>query len=462
MHTITIAGHGYTQGSLTLDGAEAFLSGRKIVLHTERCDCARWLKEHDLPYEALDALYDGTEDFDEHIQAVLAALEAAAREEEIVYGVFDVRDRTVSAMLDLGWPLRIVPGAGAEGALLARCGGAVRCLSASDADEALLTSSEDTLIREIDSRELAAELKLKLMEVYPDDWTCRIASARGQERVPLYALDRLKDYDHTTCALLKAVDDLTRLERYDFMQFKRVIDRLLAPDGCPWDRAQTHASLRPYLVEEAWEAVSAIDEGDLWHLADELGDVLLQVVLHAGIAEKHGEFDILDVTTGIAEKMIRRHSHVFGADKASDPQSVGDLWSRNKMAERGQTRYAEAMRDVSRSFPALMRAAKVLKRLDSACGMKTAAGDALRRVEALSEALRKAEDPETALGELLLAMVDAARALGIDAEIALNAATERLIQRYEAAEEADEGTPTERWNNVKLWYKAETGRIPEQ
>ena len=116
------------------------------------------------------------------------------------------------------------------------------------------------------------------------------------------------------------------------------------------------------MLEEAYEVVDAIDEGDTDHLYDELGDVLMQVAIHAEIARRHGEFDISDVTTAICEKMIHRHTHIFGGDSAEDPKQVLELWSRNKMAERKQKTYTEALRSVTRALPATLRAVKVQKR----------------------------------------------------------------------------------------------------
>src|SRR5699024_7486777 len=145
--------------------------------------------------------------------------------------------------------------------------------------------------------------------------------------------------------------DLTKLERYGFDELVQIMRRLQAPDGCPWDREQTHESLRPFMLEETYEAIDAINAGDIDHLYDALGDILMQVVMHAEIGRRHGEFEIGDAATAICEKMIRRHSHIFGGDRADDPDAVLDLWARNKMKERGQKRHAEVLREVSRGMP---------------------------------------------------------------------------------------------------------------
>ncbi|MBQ8087503.1 MAG: nucleoside triphosphate pyrophosphohydrolase, partial [Clostridia bacterium] len=186
---------------------------------------------------------------------------------------------------------------------------------------------------------------------------------------------------------------------------------------------------------EAYEAVGAIHDGDLWHLADERGDVLLQVVLHAGIAQRHGEFSIRDVTTAIAQKMIHRHSHIFGHDSADTADSVGALWSRNKMLERGQTTQSEVLKDMPTGFPALLRAAKVLKRVDAAFGREGLdVSEAARQAEEALRASANATDMEFALGQALFAMIALCRARGVDAELALTRAVDQCIARFEQCE----------------------------
>ena len=133
---------------------------------------------------------------------------------------------------------------------------------------------------------------------------------------------------------------------------------LRSDGGCPWDRAQTHASLRKNLVEEAYEAVDAIDSGCPDRLCDELGDVLMQVVLHAQLAMEAGDFTFDDVVTAICRKMISRHTHIFGDDHASTPDEVLDTWEKNKLKEKGFKTQSQVLHDVPRSLPALQRGYK--------------------------------------------------------------------------------------------------------
>ena len=177
-----------------------------------------------------------------------------------------------------------------------------------------------------------------------------------------------------------------------------MIRTLRAISECPWDRAQTHESLRPYVVEEAWEVCDAIDRGDPLGLCEELGDLLLQVILHCDIAVQHGEFTLDDVTSGICQKMLRRHPHVFGDRRGED---IGTLWEQAKRREKGQQSDLDALRGVARGLPALMRAQKVLGKAD-----KAGRGFQGARTENW-----KGQDE---LGDALLALCETARREGVE------------------------------------------------
>lgn len=186
--------------------------------------------------------------------------------------------------------------------------------------------------------------------------------------------------------------------------------RLRAPDGCPWDREQTHESLRPYLLEEAAEAADALLTGDAVHMADELGDVLLQVAFHAVVAEEAGTFSYEDVERSIVTKLVRRHPHVFGETRVEDAAEVKRNWDRIK-AEEHRRELSPAER-VPRGLPALMRASELGRKLG---------WDA---PEDLKPTLDAAKPTEQSIGELLLAVVDYARAAGVDPELALRRAAD--------------------------------------
>lgn len=185
-----------------------------------------------------------------------------------------------------------------------------------------------------------------------------------------------------------------------------VVARLRGPDGCPWDRAQTHRSLVPYLLEEAYELAAALTDGDPGAMQEELGDLLLHVLFHAQIAAEEGKFDIADVALALKEKLVRRHPHVFGAERAETPEEVRAQWEEIKREEKGDTAGKDWFK------PALLRAAKHVE-------VREAQGSPIPLGRHLSGPGAK-EDPERWLGEVLLEAVAWARKLGVDPELVLH------------------------------------------
>lgn len=211
--------------------------------------------------------------------------------------------------------------------------------------------------------------------------------------------------------------------RYDFSDLCELVRVLRAPDGCPWDSVQTHESIRRNFLEEAYEACEAIDQKDPVHLREELGDVLLHVVFHAGIETDAGNFTIDDVCDTVVKKMISRHPALFGGEKNLD-------WDEIKRREKGQTSPAEELDGVARSLPALWRAEKLQKKAEKA---QLAALDTVPEVTAAAEALAGQPDKEQAVGTLLFAAVQAARQYGVDPEMALHSRCEAFISQIKDA-----------------------------
>lgn len=263
--------------------------------------------------------------------------------------------------------------------------------------------------------------------------------------------------------------------REEMQSLVETIWRLRQPDGCPWDRKQTHESIGKNMIEEAYEALDCIEAGDEAHLREELGDVLMQVVLHAQIAADAGAFTMADVARDINDKLIRRHPHVFGGRSADSADEVLAIWDSVKLAEKGakDADAAEAgerpeglLEGVPRSLPALMEAQKVSRKAASAGFEWGTVADVWDKV-AEERAEFEAEAPGTAereleFGDLLFALVNVARKEGIDAESALRASTAKFRERWAAMENAAheggvslESLTTEQLNS--LWDKVKRG-----
>lgn len=237
------------------------------------------------------------------------------------------------------------------------------------------------------------------------------------------------------------IDRGSNQKPYDIKDLLEIVRVLRGPGGCPWDREQTHASIRNAILEEAYEAADAIDRNDPVDLCEELGDVLLQVVFHCQMSREQDGFDFDRVADGICRKLIYRHPHVFGDVQVSGSEQVLTNWDALKKAEKGQKTDADALRSVPRSFPALMRAEKVQKRASKAGFDWDDISDVLAK---LREELAELEDAVASgdadaaageLGDLLFSAVNAARFLHTDSEQALSRTTDIFIRRFALTEE---------------------------
>ena len=262
------------------------------------------------------------------------------------------------------------------------------------------------------------------------------------------------------CRRSKIVLDFLCKESYDLRDFVALVSYLRSPNGCPWDQVQTHESIRRNFLEETYEACEAIDAGDLVHMREELGDVLMQVLFHTDIEREAGHFDIDDVADAACKKLVYRHPHVFRRDDPDTPD-----WDTMKQRERAQTTTAEAMDSVARSLPALWRCDKIQSKAAKTSFEWPDVYAALDKVDEETRELRAAVvsgDAEAIgdeLGDLLFAAVKVARFAGVDPEQAAHAACEKFIRRFSAMETAaaNDGTALEQCTleqMLTLWQQA--------
>lgn len=228
-------------------------------------------------------------------------------------------------------------------------------------------------------------------------------------------------------------------KKYTLEDLQAVIARLRGENGCPWDRVQTHESLRADMLEEAYEAVDAIDKKDMENLKEELGDVLMQVVFHTAIEEEQGGFTMADVIQGICEKMVYRHPHVFGELSVDTAEQVLVNWEKLKKKEKHMECQTDVLKSVPEALPALTRAKKVQKKAADVGFDFYEAGGALEKVKEeigeLETALAQENgNIEEEFGDILFAMVNVARFLQINPEFALTKATKKFINRFEYIE----------------------------
>ena len=431
---------------LTLGALSALEKAEKVVLRTEKCDAAAYLREKGISFDTLDHLHETCDDFEELAENAAREVLKAAENVPVCYAVFDAgNDETVRILMQHTADIAILPGVPLSAPLLSQLPQEKTEIQTAAALSVTGTQNP-LLILELDSRMLAGECKLQLLSWYDADtevyfFPPAAGAKRSFVKIPLCDMDRQKAYDHTA-ALLIPMQTLENKARYDFYDLVQVMGILRGENGCPWDKEQTHETLRKYLIEEAYETAAAIDDEDWLAVADELGDVLLQVVFQASIGAQYGTFELSDITTAICKKMIHRHRHIFGSDHCETAQDVVDNWEKIKKEERGFKTQSEVLQGVTRGLAPLMRAGKVQKKARDVGFDWDDPLEALQKVheeaDEVADAIREkdAAHLEEEIGDLFFSCVNVSRLCGVEAETALQRATEKFVNRFTAMENA--------------------------
>ena len=450
MGTITIVGLGPGDPRhLTLEAWEVLQAAPEIWLRTERHPTVEGLSP-ETPRRSFDDLYEEAEDFSEVYEAIVERLLTLGRRPEgVVYAVPGhprVGEATVERVLEeaphAGVGTRVVEGLSfVESTLTALGIDALDGLQVCDAIDLShyhhppLNPDVPALIGQLYNRSLAAAVKLTLMNQYPDEHEVALVHAAGTDeqrivRLLLYQLDRRHVADplptHLTSLYVPPLVDVTSFEG-----FQETVAHLRAPEGCPWDREQTHESLRAGLLEEAYESVAAIDRGDVDGLREELGDLLLQIVLQTQIATEGGTFKMPEVIAAIDAKLKSRHPHVWGETTVEDTGDVLHNWEELKREEKGERE--SILEGVPRALPALQQAHTYGQRVARVgFDWPDVDGVVAKVHEEIAELKRAAttERQEAEVGDLLFAVANWARWLGVDPETALRKANARFAHRF--------------------------------
>jgi len=478
---ITIVGLGPgDEDQLTLGAIKALKRGY-VILRTGHHGVVSFLEQEGIPFITLDHIYESSQTFEEAYAAMIDIILEKAKDQEVVLGVPGhsmIGERLVFELLsqiDLDFDIDIVPGIGrAEAAIAAVAkypdAQGIKIVTALDLDISNIDTNMTTIVLDIVNPLIASDVKITLLRAYPSEseiYLCK-NDQNGRlkcRKIPLYELDRLKEYDPTTCLYIPPVE-LVKLEEFGFEHLVKIMEILRSPEGCPWDREQTHESLKQNLIEETYEVLEAIEMKDYDKIIEELGDVLLQIVFHSQIGKEHGEFDIRDVTTGICRKMIDRHPHIFGDITVKDAEQVLENWEAIKKKEKRHTSHTQVLRDIPAILPSLMRAYKVQKKAALVGFDWDSIEDVVKKVEEelceLKDAYKegKQEKINEELGDLLFSVVNLARFLKVEPELSLKATTEKFIARFEYIEKMaprplEEMTLEEMdklWNDAKIAF----------
>ncbi len=454
MGSIKVVGMGPGDfGSMTVESWETIQKASRLILRTAIHPTAEEMARRGISFSSYDEKYEKAENFEALYAFIANDLIAKARAgEDIVYVVPGsplVAERTVVLLREQAEkeniPLTVFPGMSFTEPLCARLGidpvEGLLIMDAADLDRLPMDWPTGLVVTQVYSQAVASETKLALMEFLPDDYGIIIAQHIGLpeesvQRVPLYMLDRQANIDHLTSLF---VPPLPRASCFDFAPLVDIMRQLRAPGGCPWDRVQTPESLRKHILEEAYEVVEAIDLKDKQLLLEELGDLLLQIVFQARIAEEAGGFSMQDVVDGITDKLIRRHPHIFGDVQVSDAAAVLVNWEAIKRKEKPERK--SQLDGVPKDLPALMAAAKLQgKAADVGFDWQDISPVLDKCREEWHELLAAIDEKDAAhmeeeLGDLLFAVVNLSRFLHVNSELSLLAANRKFQRRFRFVEE---------------------------
>nr|WP_309101581.1 nucleoside triphosphate pyrophosphohydrolase [Fredinandcohnia onubensis] len=451
---ITVIGLGAGDLSqLPLGIYRKLLAAEHLYLRTKEHPVIKELEAEGITYHSFDDIYEKHDQFEEVYEEIVDILRKEAKTKEIVYAVPGhpmVAEKTTQLLLeDQNLQVKIEGGQSFIDPLLASLRidpiEGFQFIDALSFESDELQLSQHIIICQVYDQYIASNVKLTLMEQLPDEYEVYIVTAAGSKeekitKVLLYELDRGVEVNNLTSVYVPPVQEAESLY-HDFRTFRRIIAALRGPGGCPWDQKQTHQSLKKYLLEEAYEVLDAIDREDDDHLAEELGDVLLQVALHAQIGEDGGMFTIDDVIRGISEKMIRRHPHVFGDVTAETADEVVTNWEQIKQSEKGSTKEEKSIFDeITKGLPGLMKAVEYQKKAakvgfdwDAVEPMWDKVFEEINEYKVAVEEKQKGEAIQE-FGDILFALANIARFYKFDPEEALAMTNQKFVRRFQFIE----------------------------
>lgn len=317
----------------------------------------------------------------------------------------------------------------------------IKVLDCLETDEFSFDINSLNIITQVYDMEMASQLKLKLMELYPDISPMLKVDVLEEsvKKIPLFLLDQEKKYGFSTYFCILPIE-ISENSVYNVTNLCRIVKILRGPDGCPWDRKQTHESIRQNVIEEAYEVVDAIDNDDIDNLIEELGDLLFQVVFHAELGSEEGYFNLNDIVTNLCNKMYSRHPHVFGDIKARNVDEALKSWESSKLKEKSLDSYTDNLKNVPKALSPLSRSYKIQKRAaEVGFDWPNAEGAVLKIKEELFEFIEEynkndSVKMEEEFGDLLFALVNLARFVKINPDVALNRTINKFIDRFEYIE----------------------------
>ncbi|MDR7870945.1 MAG: nucleoside triphosphate pyrophosphohydrolase [Tissierellaceae bacterium] len=440
--------------SLTLGAVARINSGKKNFLRTEKHPTVDYFKDNNVPYKSYDYIYDHEDEFDKVYEKIVEELiKESTINGDINYYVPGnplVAEKTVEILLNKDIEVEIISGMSFIEPIIELVGrdpiNGLKIVDGTIFTNQLVDINSDMIVTQVYNRRILIDLKIILSEIYGDDyniWVINSAGIDGEEEVnniPIFQLDRIEEVGHLTSVYVPKIEENNR-KVFDFNDLIGIMKLLRSENGCPWDIEQTHKSIRQSLIEEAYEVVDAIDNDDIDNLVEELGDLLLQVIFHSQIGYDEGEFNLIEVTSVLANKLIYRHPHIFLQKKVDNSNEVVYNWNMLKDSKRGYKDLADKLKDLP-SLPALLKSCKIQDRAaDIGFDWEDIQGPLDKVVEEYHEVIDAMTDfglgherVEEELGDLIFAVVNLSRFLKVNPEVALNKTNNKFIRRIEIME----------------------------
>lgn len=433
---ITLIGLGVRAGDLTLS-AKAALDGADEII--ARTDCTESFKSlNGYTVRTLDGVFASSRNFDTLNKNLAKEVLTAGKDRAVCYCVDGAVSEDEACKIILNKAKGVTVHEGVSRISFVKNLAKLNCSTVTALSAyriRTLKSCPAAVVFDIDDEYMASEVKIVLTDLFGEETECAFIRGESATRIKIYEIDRQKKYD-LTCAVAVEEAEFLKKDRYDFADLCRLVTILRAPGGCPWDRAQTNESIKNNCVEEAYELADAIERDDEDGILEEVGDVMLQTAFHSVIKEEQGAFNATDVISAHVKKLIFRHSHIFGNDKAKDAGEALGVWDSNKLKEKHMTTFGESVMAVPKNFPACMRAQKVGKRAGKS-GMDflspvSASEKLWEEVKELVAAMQSGDGQAVfeEAGDLLFSAVNTCRLAGVDCEEALRKATDKFAKRF--------------------------------
>lgn len=428
--------------TLTLGALKAAKEAKELILETSQAPVADYLKTCGIAFSTIDRFYIGAASKEEAEEKAARYIYASGNGTFAVLG--EIYDSEVARKVMKMGAESLYFGSSAAVRALVLCGAYTKgkgrqTLSAQRLAEGTPFSTKlDLVITEIESADMWNRISSLLLGLYPPEHPTVICDGRSAMAMKLVDVGSLSFHEDTVLVLRPV--EIADQPTFGYEDLLEIMRRLRKKDGCPWDREQTHETLRPYLLEESYEVMDAIDRNDMMMLADELGDVMLQIAFHCVIGEEEGDMEAREVTTSICKKLIHRHPHIFGSVHVDSARDVAGNWEDIKRQEKGQRTYTDALRDVPRCTSQLIRSSKIQKKAGLVGfdfdNYEGAAGKVREELEELLHDVSLGENPEHESGDLLFAVVNLLRLLKVSPDAALNRTCNKFIERFAYMEEA--------------------------